>query len=144
MSGQFQVDVDALKTFSKQIQQLATNIGNDASVKACFQGLAPSPYTPVNGPSNFPSGKLEFGNDPSLDFIQGEEFWKYYNAQYDGFTSNFAAFLNALIVLGEAAATIAGNYENATSYDQVGQQDVQNAIANAPPPGQTQTTTQTH
>jgi hypothetical protein len=141
MSGQFQADIDALKTFSKQIHQLAKDIGNDAGVKACLQGLAPNPYTAVNGPPNIGSGKLDFGSDPSLGFIQGQEFWKYYNGQYDGLNSNIQAFLDALTVLAEAAATIAGNYENATSYDQVGAQDVQNAIANAPAPGQTQTQT---
>ena len=139
MSGQFQVDVNALKSFSNQIQELVKTIAADPNVHACIQGLAPNPYTPVNGPSSFGSGKLAFGSDPSLGFVQGEEFRQFYQAKYDGFTANYQAFLDALTVLGEAAATIAGNYENATSYDQVGQQDVQNAIANAPTPGQTPT-----
>jgi len=137
MSGQFQVDVNALKTFSNQIQDLVKAIATDTNLHACIQGLAPNPYTPDKGPSTFVSGKLAFGSDPSYGFVQGEEFRRFYQGKYDGFTANYQAFLDALTVLGEAAATIAGNYENATSYDQVGQQDVQNAIANAPAPGQT-------
>jgi hypothetical protein len=139
MSGQFQVDVDALKNFSHQIQALVKLISADTNIHGCIQSLAPKPYVPLDGPSTYQAGALDFGKESVPGFTAGADYTDYYYARYDGFTSNFQAFLDSLTVLAEAAATIAGNYENATNYDQVGQTQVQNAIANAPSPEQTQT-----
>lgn len=139
MSGQFQADVDALTAFSRQIQNLVKMISGDTNVISYIQSLAPNPYVPLDGPSTFHAGALDFGKESVPGFAAGAELTDDYIAKYDGFTSNFQAFLDSLTVLAEAAGTIANNYTNATSADQVGQQAVQDAIANAPSPAQTQT-----
>jgi len=138
MSGQFEADVDALTTFSRQTRNLVKMISGDTNVISYIQSLAPTPYVPLDGPSAFHAGTLDFGKESVPGFAAGAQLTDDYIANYDGFTSNFQAFLDALTVLAEAADTIAGNYNNATSADQVGQQAVQDAIANAPSPEQTQ------
>jgi hypothetical protein len=140
MSGQFQADVDALTAFREAVNKLVQDIGRDKTLTDYIQSMASSDYAPVNGPATFQAGPLDFGQESVPGFMPARQLASDYNAKYDGFTSNFQAFLNALTVLAEAADTIAGNYKNATNADQVSASSVQDAIANAPAP-QTQTQT---
>jgi hypothetical protein len=136
MSGQFQADVDALTAFSKDINKLVQNIGGDKTLTDYIQTMASTNYAPVSGPPTFQAGPLDFGQESVPGFMAARQLAGDYNDKYDGFTSNFQAFLNALTVLAEAADTIAGNYKNATNADQVSASTVQDAIASAPAPQQ--------
>jgi hypothetical protein len=148
MSGQFQADVEALTAFRDGVNKLVKAISHDKTLIDYIQSMASSNYVPMNGPSTFQSGRLDFGQESVPGFTAATELAGVYNDKYDGFTSNFQAFLDALTVLAEAADTIANNYKSATSADQVGASSVQDAIANAPAPQtttpqKTQTPTQT-
>jgi len=134
MSGQFQADVDALTAFRQGVNKLVRDIGSDKALTDYIQSMAASNYAPVNGPATFQAGPLDFGQESVPGFMAARQLASDYNDKYDGFTSNFQAFLNALTVLAEAADTIAGNYKNATNADQVSASTVQDAIANAPAP----------
>lgn len=148
MSGQFQADVDALTAFREAVNKLVQDIGRDKTLTDYIQSMASSDYAPVNGPQTFGAGPLDFGQESVPGFMAARQLASDYNDKYDGFTSNYQAFLNALTVLAEAADTIAANYKNATNADQVSASSVQAAIADAPAPQQpspqvTQTQTQT-
>lgn len=138
MSGQFQADVDALTTFRDDVNNLVNRINGDKVLHDYIQSLASSSYVPMNGPSTFQSGQLDFGQESVPGFEPATQLAGDYDDKFDGFTSNFQAFLDALTMLAEAADTIANNYKNATSADQVGAASVQDAISNAPPPRQQQ------
>jgi hypothetical protein len=134
MSGQFQADVDALTAFRDGVNKLVRDIGNDKTLTDYIQSVASTSYAPVNGPSTFQAGPLDFGQESVPGFLAARQLASDYNGKYDGFTSNFQAFLNALTVLAEAADTIAGNYKDATNADQVSASTVSDAIASAPAP----------
>lgn len=134
MSGQFQADVDALTTFRDDVNNLVKRINADKVLHDYIQSLASSSYVPINGPSAFQSGPLDFGQESVPGFMPATQLAGDYNDKFDGFTSNFQAFLDALTVLAEAADSIANNYTDATSADQVSAASVQNAISNAPSP----------
>lgn len=136
MSGQFQADVDALTAFRDDVNNLVRAINHDKTLLDYIQSIASSSYVPVDGPSTFQAGPLDFGQESVPGFMAARQLAGDYNTRYDGFTSNFQAFLDALTVLAEAADTIAGNYKNATNADQVGAATVRDAIANAPSPQQ--------
>jgi len=136
MSGQFQADVDALTAFRESVNRLVRDIGGDKTLTDYIQSMASTDYVPVNGPPTFQAGPLDFGQESVPGFMAARQLAGDYNDKYDGFTSNFQAFLNALTVLAEAADTIAGNYQNATNADQVSAATVQDAIAGAPTPQQ--------
>ncbi len=126
MSGQFQADVDALTTFRDDVNSLVKTIGGDKVLSGYIQSLGSI--------TAGQAGPLDFGQESVPGFMPARQLASDYDAKYDGFTSNFQAFLNTLTVLAEAADTIAANYKNATSADQVSATTVQNAIANAPQP----------
>lgn len=136
MSGQFQADVDALTTFRDDVNDLVKRINGDKVLHDYIQSLASSSYVPMNGPSVFQPGPLDFGQESVPGFTPATQLANDYNDKFDGFTSNFQAFLDALTVLAEAADTIANNYKNATSADQVSAASVRDAISNAPSPQQ--------
>jgi hypothetical protein len=135
MSGQFQADVDALTAFRDNVNSLVKMIGEDKVLSSYIESLATATYTPDKGPATFQSGPLDFGQELA-GFTEATQLARDYNAKYDGFTSNFQGFLNALTVLAEAADTIAANYKNATNADEVSAASVRDAIASAPNPQQ--------
>jgi len=134
MSGQFQADVDALTTFRDDVNKLVQDINADKTLHDYIQSMASTNYVPLHGPTAFQGGPLDFGQESVPGFMPARRLADDYNNKYDGFTSNFQAFLDALTVLAEAADTIAGNYKTATTADQVGASAVRDAIANAPAP----------
>lgn len=128
MSGQLQADVDALTTFRDGVNSLVKTISGDKVLSGYLQSLGSI--------TSGQAGPLDFGQQSVPGFVPARQLASDYDAKYDGFTSNFQAFVTALTVLAEAADTIATNYKNATSADQVSASTVQNAIANAPQPQQ--------
>lgn len=128
MSGQFQADVDALTTFRDGVNSLVKAISGDKVLNDYLHSLGSI--------TSSQAGPLDFGQQSVPGFMPARQLASDYDAKYDGFTSNFRAFVTALTVLAEAADTIATNYKNATSADQVSATTVQNAIASAPQPQQ--------
>jgi hypothetical protein len=126
MSGQFQADVDALTAFRDGVNSLVKAINGDKVLSGYVQSLGSI--------TSGQAGPLDFGQQSLPGFMPARQLASDYDAKYDGFTSNLHAFVTALTVLAEAADTIAANYKNATSADQVSATTVQNAIANAPQP----------
>lgn len=135
MSGQFQADVNALTTFRDDVKSLVSTINGNTTLMSYIQALASKSYKPVKGMASFQHGPLDFGQE-MLEFVPATNAASAYDANFDGFTWNLQKWLDALTVLAEAADAIANNYKDATSYEQVSAQSVQDAITNAPSPQQ--------
>lgn len=120
-----QVVIKDLNDFSSSMQNLVKRITTD------FQNSKPAGWrqsvtnTAGNGQVQFGQVMDEFQSAGTLQTDYGVAATDVF------FNSDLQKFINALTVLGEAAAKIATNYQGASNVDTQGAQAVDNALNNA-------------
>lgn len=139
----FEVDVQALKDFAAAVRGKIIGNGSDA-VRGLIKDRNLSDYLAKVGPPS-PDSQLSFG-ELHPDFDAAQTVSELLSEHYEGWTKNFQSLLDLLETLATAAETLATNYSNASSYDQVSAKTVDDAYDHAkitPVPWAPGTTSQT-
>ncbi len=122
MPGDFQVDADALKAFSKAIRE---NVLGTKGAK----GLAVDKRISGNVDK---AAKVDFGQDPTVPgLVCADDLFNAYSDAYSDHVDNHNALHHALEVLAGAADLLAKQYEAARDADAVSAKAVDDAINNA-------------
>ena len=108
MGSELQVDVDALNSFAKRMNEFAS-------------GYAKYSVTP-------PPATVQFGQSQVDDFPDAHTLAVQYQVKAGELTSDFQTFLAELQQLATAATELAKNYQAAAAVDAVSAQDVDNAL----------------
>ena len=139
-----EADVAAIKAFAKALTSPGTPLGlqpqlsKDAKFSNLVTIMTPVDFMAGSGLVPFTAGKLEFGqSDPVIDQLMGglaSQVAQVYNTSLEGFAGNVEDYARALVVLAEAATTIATDYQSASDAALSDANLIKQAFDDAPAP----------